>query len=317
MMKMCGKKILMGLMGVVMLVFLGGMVGAADVIKPDLKVPSSSFTSLGGETVEATAFAGGSLREKLKGVVVGATSITRRAVVPIFVIVIIIMGVRLATAGDDERAKKIKDQLLISLSGIAVIVMASVMVSVLYLGGLEQEEAGGTVQIWDGSDGSILAREKLADEITGIINFAGWGLAIAAMIMIVVYGFMMFFSDGDEEDFKTNKQGVIYAGIGLVLIGMATTITKIFYGGLDQLTEEAPEFGPDGGVAVTEVTGLLNFALSFVGVVALVFVIYAGFLWMMAGEDEEAVGKSKQMMIAALVGVAVILSAFAIVNTFL
>ncbi len=52
--------------------------------------------------------------------------------------------------------------------------------------------------------------------------------------------------------------------------------------------------------------------LGFIGVVMLLIVIYGGFLWMTAGGDPSKVKKGKDMIIQAVIGLIIVLIAYAI-----
>ncbi len=79
------------------------------------------------------------------------------------------------------------------------------------------------------------------------------------------------------------------------------------------------------GLSAVESTGLpstdirvivakvIKAALGLLGVVVLVLTIYAGFLWMTAGGNEEQITKAKKMMLNSAIGLAIILSAYALV----
>lgn len=58
---------------------------------------------------------------------------------------------------------------------------------------------------------------------------------------------------------------------------------------------------------------IIRIALGFVGIIMVVLIIYAGFLWMTAGGNDEQVGKAKKIIINAVIGLAIILSAYSIV----
>ncbi|MFH1712133.1 MAG: MMCAP2_0565 family pilin-like conjugal transfer protein [Patescibacteria group bacterium] len=58
--------------------------------------------------------------------------------------------------------------------------------------------------------------------------------------------------------------------------------------------------------------GILKVFLGTLGVIFLVIVIYAGFLWMTAGGDDEKVAKAKKLIINGVIGLIIILSAYAI-----
>lgn len=59
---------------------------------------------------------------------------------------------------------------------------------------------------------------------------------------------------------------------------------------------------------------LINIALGFVGIILLVIIIYAGFLWMTAGGDADQVKKAQQWIKNAVIGLLIIAASFAIVR---
>lgn len=65
------------------------------------------------------------------------------------------------------------------------------------------------------------------------------------------------------------------------------------------------------------ILNVLNFFLSFLGLIATAALIYAGFLYVTSGGDDSASEKSKKILIFAVVGILLILASFAIVNTVL
>jgi len=59
---------------------------------------------------------------------------------------------------------------------------------------------------------------------------------------------------------------------------------------------------------------IINVLLGFLGIVFLVLLIYAGFLWMTAQGDKSKVEKAQDMIRQAVIGLIVIIAAFAISN---
>ncbi len=69
----------------------------------------------------------------------------------------------------------------------------------------------------------------------------------------------------------------------------------------------------DVASAIPELVGsVIGIALSFVGVVFFLLILYAGFLWMTAFGNEEKVTTSKSIMEHAVIGLIIVLSAYAI-----
>lgn len=65
---------------------------------------------------------------------------------------------------------------------------------------------------------------------------------------------------------------------------------------------------------VTIIGNVVNIALSFMGVLLLLYILYAGFLWTTAGGDSKKTDAAKTMIQNAVIGLVLTLSAFAISN---
>jgi hypothetical protein len=59
---------------------------------------------------------------------------------------------------------------------------------------------------------------------------------------------------------------------------------------------------------------VIQVVLGFLGVLAISFIVYAGFLWMTAGGNEEKISTAKKILINATIGLAIIFSAFMIAS---
>ena len=57
---------------------------------------------------------------------------------------------------------------------------------------------------------------------------------------------------------------------------------------------------------------IINIALGFLGMILLVLVLYAGFLWMTSGGEADKVSKAKKILISAAIGAVIVLSSWAI-----
>jgi len=83
-------------------------------------------------------------------------------------------------------------------------------------------------------------------------------------------------------------------------------------GGLDQtattagITQSVPAT-PDLAAA-----RIISYALSFVGILFLILMIWAGFLWMTAGGNEERETEAKKIIAAAVIGLIIVAAAYAI-----
>lgn len=63
---------------------------------------------------------------------------------------------------------------------------------------------------------------------------------------------------------------------------------------------------------MTVIAGVINAVLGTMGIVFVILMLYAGFLWMTAGGDTKNVDKAKTLLKNAIVGVFILIGAFAI-----
>jgi hypothetical protein len=70
---------------------------------------------------------------------------------------------------------------------------------------------------------------------------------------------------------------------------------------------------PQGDIRVT-IARIIRVAMGLIGIVMVVLIIYGGFLWMTAGGNDDQIGTAKKIITAAVIGLAIVLSAWALTN---
>ncbi len=78
------------------------------------------------------------------------------------------------------------------------------------------------------------------------------------------------------------------------------------------LTEAAPEDLKRNPDIPTSIGSILAVALGFTGTIFFILVIYAGLMWMTAAGNEENIKKAQGVLKAAIIGLIIVLSAYAI-----
>ena len=90
-----------------------------------------------------------------------------------------------------------------------------------------------------------------------------------------------------------------------------------------QLAHAQPDLGlasvgENIGLGTTDirvmVARIIRTALGLLGIVALVLMLYAGFVWMTAGGDDEKISQAKKILLNSVIGLAIILSSYAITS---
>ncbi|MBI1961231.1 MAG: hypothetical protein HYS45_00845 [Parcubacteria group bacterium] len=63
-----------------------------------------------------------------------------------------------------------------------------------------------------------------------------------------------------------------------------------------------------------DIADIVNILLGFLGILAVVIILYAGFKWMTASGNEEQVGEARKMLLQAVIGLVIIMAAWVITN---
>lgn len=81
---------------------------------------------------------------------------------------------------------------------------------------------------------------------------------------------------------------------------------------LNQVSETAGYKADTSNNINVTISVIISAALSFLGVIFLILIIYAGYLWMMARGNEQQVEKAKSLLTEAVIGLIIVVSAYAI-----
>lgn len=221
----------------------------------------------------------------------------------IAVAMIIISGVRLVTAGDkiEEIAPKMKENIKFAIIGLIVIMVSDVMIKQVFFG-----EAG---EVFRSEADAKLAAERGTEQIRGIYNFIQIFVGAVAVLMIVIAGFRLVVQGSNEETMAKAKKQVMYAAIGIVVIGLSELVVK------DIVFPEAGSKLSDVQRANELIINLTNFASSFIATIAVAMLMYGGVLYVTAAGDESKTEKAKKIFVQAVIGILIALAAFGIVNT--
>lgn len=99
--------------------------------------------------------------------------------------------------------------------------------------------------------------------------------------------------------------------IGENVLGDPDKSGKVSSGTIESLT-----FLSGGADPVTITVKVVNWALSFLGLLSLIFIAYAGVVWFTAGGDEEKVKNAKDIIKGALIGLIIVLSSMGLAQLF-
>jgi len=64
----------------------------------------------------------------------------------------------------------------------------------------------------------------------------------------------------------------------------------------------------------TGISNVIQILLGFLGIIAVIIILWGGFIWMTAMGDEGKVEKAKKLIIAGVIGIVIILAAYSIAS---
>jgi len=109
-----------------------------------------------------------------------------------------------------------------------------------------------------------------------------------------------------------NKIQKVSSVVMLVLVAFLVALPILAQGidvGLEPLQNEVGYSTRDLRAVIGSI---IKTVLGFLGVVAIIIILIGGFKWMTAGGSEEKVGEAKKWLISGIIGLAIILAAYAI-----
>lgn len=115
---------------------------------------------------------------------------------------------------------------------------------------------------------------------------------------------------------KIIKQILIVFGLMIGALTFISVFPAIASAGGAIGPPDKPEIVAEGSLRAI-VLRIVNYFLGFLGLLAVIMVIYGGVTYVTAAGKDEAVGNAKKIIMYALIGIIIILLAFAIVNTVL
>ena len=108
----------------------------------------------------------------------------------------------------------------------------------------------------------------------------------------------------------------------IILIVLVAILILPYFVFAESPLDKLKNVGPQGGYAdTTDSTSISTFAgtavkgfLGILGVIFIILIIYAGYIWMIAEGNEERITKAKQTIWRAMIGLFIIIGAYAIWN---
>jgi len=223
-------------------------------------------------------------------------------VAPVAVLFMIIMGVRMVAAGDEneEVLTKSKTYMTYALMGLIIIFMADTIVSVFF--GAEGEVFRG------GEEGVIEFGRRSATLFEGIYSLVQVVISSVAVFFLVTAGLRYVAGSFSDDQISKAKSQITWSLVGLFVVGVSEFIAKRIL-----FVDQGTSFGVTSAKELfAQVT---NFVAGTLGTLSFAALLYAGMLYISGSQNEDNVAKAKKIIMGAFLGLLLAGAAFAITNT--
>lgn len=153
---------------------------------------------------------------------------------------------------------------------------------------------------------SIVKPADVDPYLNNIVTYAKGAVSIALIVNIVIQGFRLVLSQGEQEYIDRARKRLFYSFVGAVFVILAQAIVLA--------VDPSQSSTLDGLTA--EGVGIANFLLTFVGAGAVIAIIIAG-IFLVVSVDESLKDKAKTIIKSSLITLIVVVVSYALVNTFI
>ena len=148
---------------------------------------------------------------------------------------------------------------------------------------------------------SLRALEDKAKLIVRFFQYIAGGIAL---LQALISGYRLITKGDDEGTLADEKKFLKTFIFGTILILLGEMVIRVF--SFRDGVRGALEIG------VAEISGLINFFLTFVAGAATLMLIFAGFYYVISMGDEERTTKAKRIILGCIVGIVLAFSAYSI-----
>jgi len=155
---------------------------------------------------------------------------------------------------------------------------------------------------------NFLQSQSFLDLAYRIANYVFYIVIPIAVIAIIWSGILFLSAGGSEEQVTKAKRSITYSVIGLAI--------ALVGGGFVTLIQDITGGNVSTAQAVVDAFGRLANAMYYAGsALVVIFLIWIGITYMMAGGDESKIEAAKKQLFWAIIGAAIIVGAGAIIRT--
>ena len=149
------------------------------------------------------------------------------------------------------------------------------------------------------------------DQLRNMVDYVKWLLGSVIVLFMTISSVKMVTAGGEEEEITKQKRNLTWSVIGMLVILLANNIVNAIY----VINSPSEVIAGKAQTTIGEISSLIRLILIFLGPLAIVFTIYAGFYYLTSFDNEERTTTAKNMLVGGITGIIIIYSAVAIVNT--
>lgn len=251
--------------------------------------------TIGGENCEGKA---------LRCVAENIIEYLKKLVIPIAIVSLSYAGLYLLIVRNEEEVfQKRKNEVFGIFTGFMIILLSATLIDKMFFG-MEGE-------VLNGGDNDIIAKNVLT-EINGLISLLEMLVIPIALLVIIFSAFKLIFRSDEDEELSKMKSRIIYVLVGIAVVLTTGEIVQHFTGGGGPVGVV-----PDAEPIIRIAVNWINYLLSFLGVVGVLVIVWAGAQMVIHFGDEERIENSKSIIKFTVVGLIIGFSAWTIVRFFL
>lgn len=204
------------------------------------------------------------------------------------VVLMVAIFTMIVESGDEGKVKDSRMAFVYTLIGGIVVSLVSIVVPAI-------SPAGN-------ANGIIVEQSAITDAIETAIFFLLALLKIAIILNVVVQGFRLIASRGEQDQIDRAKKRLIATFIGAIIVLLADEVVSYI--------------NPSGSDSLAlEFVGLANYLLTFVAVIAVMLIVIAGIMYILSA-DEALKDRAKTIIKVAVLAIVVILVSYPLVASF-
>lgn len=241
---------------------------------------------------------------QISQIIVAVANVLRNLLGSLAMLWIVISGIQMIMAqGEESVITEQRKSITYAIVGLVIVLLLERMIFILY---------GPPTP--DATVGITARGTEFSQEIYGLVTFIRTLIGSIAVLMIIISGIRMIFGVGEEDQITKQKKSVMWVLVGLGIIVINRVVIDNLY--------IQPIVGDENRITLTNVQriiellgGVAQFLLGFTGIIAFGALVYGAATMILNNGQDDLVEKGKKIAKNAVIGIVIILSAYAIVAT--